>query len=381
MRVAVVDQRGCHRGRHGGGAGGIPAGTPLGELRLRARDLSPALAVEADTLGLGTDPGPAETQHTPGGAVAGGLDAEVARLEARIRALPDSRRQGLAAALEAARRGDVPGPAKVEPQAGAALPAPVTDPDELVQLLAMLMEEARDPIAAERAFAGAVRLSALPLQMRRRAAAPLLKRAAAVMNDDDPFAGDRITSDMALIAHGWGGGQVPAITKRRKDRSAWYLPGTVAVDSAGQALTVSGIFSARAWEAARLIAAGHGGQLLAEPETDRAAISPARLLERLLAARKDKRGLAGRHDRTLRYCGWRAEPTTRSGKTGAHSTGLPPPSCRPATASSRPSSGLRPSPAPLRAGRPADTATGTRCCSPRSPATCRPFPGARPGGC
>ena len=38
----------------------------------------------------------------------------------------------------------MPGPARVEPQAGATLPPPVSDPDELIALLAMLIEDARD---------------------------------------------------------------------------------------------------------------------------------------------------------------------------------------------------------------------------------------------
>jgi uncharacterized protein DUF6493 len=279
---------------------GIPVGAPLGELRLRARDLSPALTVQAAALGLGPNVGPAAGQHAPGSA-GGGPDPDFSRLEARIRVLPDARRHGLAAALDAARRGIVPGSASVEPSGGAALPAPVSDPDELVQLLAMLMEDARDPVAAERALAGAVRLSGLPPELRRRAAAPLLKRAAAVMNEHTPFAGHRITSDMALIAQGWGGGQVPATTSRGKDRSDWYEPGSVTVDSSGQALAMGGVFSARTWEAARLIGVGRGGQLLAEPETERAAITSASLLDRLwqLAGRADGPGMAGRHDRDV----------------------------------------------------------------------------------
>ena len=45
---------------------------------------------------------------------------------------------------------------------------PVTDPAELVQLLAQLIEEASDSLAVERALAGAVRLATLPLADRAR---------------------------------------------------------------------------------------------------------------------------------------------------------------------------------------------------------------------
>jgi hypothetical protein len=47
---------------------------------------------------------------------------------------------------------------------------PVTDPDELVQLLARLMEGATDALAVERALAGAVRLASLPPAERARLA-------------------------------------------------------------------------------------------------------------------------------------------------------------------------------------------------------------------
>jgi len=191
------------------------------------------------------------------------------------------------------RQPGVPGPARVQPGAGALLSPPVTDPDELVQLLTVLMEDACDAIAAERALAGAVRLSALPERQRRRAAAPLLRRAASVMDIYVPFSGARITSDMALIAHTWGGGRLPVEDVRREDR--WHMPGGFAVSSSGRALTMAGIFSARAWEAARIIEAGQGGLLLAEPETTRGAISPQGMLERVRLARQVGRA-AGRHD-------------------------------------------------------------------------------------
>lgn len=77
------------------------------------------------------------------------------------------------------------------------------------------------------------------------------------------------------------------------------MPGDFAVSSSGQALTMAGIFSARAWEAAKIIETGLGGILLAEPETERGAITAPTLLRRVreLTDRTDAAGKALRHDR------------------------------------------------------------------------------------
>ena len=109
----------------------------------------------------------------------------------------------------------VPGPAHVRPEAGAALSPPVTDPGELVQLLTVLIEDARDAVAAERALAGAVRLSALPERAPQPSSqAPLLQARQA----DRPMhtyvavlADDQITSDIALLT--------PACGRARRCRS------------------------------------------------------------------------------------------------------------------------------------------------------------------
>lgn len=263
---------------------GIPAGTPLAELRLHAAALSPSLAAEAAALGLGTDP-----------AAAG---PDLADAERRIGALPASLAAGLRAAMELASQGEIPGPAAVEPSAGEPLADPVTDPDELVHLLVALMEDAKDAIGVERALAGAVRLSGLPLEQRQRIAAPLLKRAEALIDADyrGPFGGGVISADMARIAHAWGNGQLYGEDHRRYDWSS--TPHMFAVDASGSPVTMAGIFSARAWEAARIIAAGHGDVLLAEPEYDRGAISQERLLERVARRAGVNAGgqPPGRHD-------------------------------------------------------------------------------------
>ena len=266
---------------------GIPAGAPLAEIRLRALDLSPGLRAKAVEIGVA---GPLVDEPEAGEELA----AEFGDLERRIAALPRARQEDLGTALAAVRQGEVPGPAVVRPEPGASLPAPVTDPDELVQLLATLMEDARDAIAVERALAGAVRLSGLPEHERRRAAGPLLKRAAFIADEYSPFSGGQVASDIALITLAWGTGQLPVDDFSRDGYS--YFPGKVAVDESGRATFMTGIFSARAWEAARLIESGRGGLLLAEPETERAAISAAGLADRLRQFGGEGMRLAGRHD-------------------------------------------------------------------------------------
>ena len=275
---------------------GIPDGAPLGELRLRAADLSSSLLPQAAALGLVGGAGDGENVPPEEAAE---LAVELFSLEFRIGALPAARATGLDAAFAAARQGKVPGPAFVQPGEGASLGEPVTDPDELVQLLTVLMEDASDALAAERALAGAVRLSALPERQRRQAVAPLLKRARS-RAEWVPFVGNDVTADFALVTLALAGEALPDHGDDRTD-SAW-CPGEYPVTGSGQARAIGGIFSARAWEAARLIQRGQGGILLAEPQTERGTISAEGLLDRVqqLAGAADGRYLlAGGHDRDV----------------------------------------------------------------------------------
>jgi hypothetical protein len=176
---------------------GVPDGPPLAQVRLHAIELSPSLARQAVALGLlpgapgsASDPEPQDAGAHP--VLDVGLTDELAELEKRINGLPPEAGRKLTAALELVHQGNVPGPARVQPAAGTQLPPPVTDPAELIELFTVLIEDARDPIAAERALAGAVRLSSLPASQRRRLAAPLLKRTERVMRDYSPFYGDLI---------------------------------------------------------------------------------------------------------------------------------------------------------------------------------------------
>lgn len=184
------------------------------------------------------------------------------------------------------------GPA--DPIAASASPvasvAPVTDPDELVALLARLVEDASDALAAERALAGAVRLAALPAADRATLAAPLLKRARKQAMDDfsGPFSGHAIRADMGWLALTWATGELPPASTAQA--SGWDLPEGSTPWQSRPPATLSGILSTRIGEACRLIsgrglradeAAGEGEpRLLAEPEFTDGTISPGELAAR-----------------------------------------------------------------------------------------------------
>ena len=150
------------------------------------------------------------------------------------------------------------------------------------------------------------------------------------MRSYDPFTGDLITSDLALVTHVWAGEALPEADDTREIGS--YKSETYAVSGTGRALTMAGIFSARAWEAARLIEAGQGGVLLAEPETERGAITAQTLLAQGQGAepaprtgwpvRPGRRAVAPRAgtDGTGRTSGTRRRALGRAG-TAARSTG------------------------------------------------------------
>jgi hypothetical protein len=137
---------------------------------------------------------------------------------------------------------------------------PVTESAELVQLLAMLIEDASDALAVERALAGAVRLAGLPIAERARLAGPLLRRVGP--GHPDPFG----SGDVAGLARAWGVGQIPA-----EPGGTWQ---------SREFTLSSGILSARIREACQFIVGG-AGLLLAEPEFADGSISHGCLLDRL----------------------------------------------------------------------------------------------------
>jgi hypothetical protein len=160
---------------------------------------------------------------------------------------------------------------------------PVTDPDELIQLFARLMEDATDSVAVERAVAGAVRLAALPLDERGRLGAPLLKRvvARAVTDWYGPFSGNQIRADIAWLAGIWATGRAPVDRQMRPTGAELYEE----VTRSGVARTMAGILSARMFEACMLIFTGKAGTLLAEPDFADGTISHDGLLARLASLR------------------------------------------------------------------------------------------------
>jgi hypothetical protein len=94
-------------------------------------------------------------------SLAGSLAPSVAR---------DAALLSLLAQPQPAQLTEAPDSVRTEPFPGEALPPPLDDPDELIQLLTRLMEDPSDALAVERAMAGAVRLCALPAADRARLA-------------------------------------------------------------------------------------------------------------------------------------------------------------------------------------------------------------------
>jgi hypothetical protein len=193
--------------------------------------------------------------------------------------LPDAAALGLAPAAQVAAPAFPPstGSDCQGPGAGVASRVPgVSEPAELVLLLAQLMEDASDALAVERAMAGAVRLAGLPLASRADAARPLLKRARKQAGDGfvGPFSGYSIRCDMAWLTLTWASGELPPPTM---EEHIWGLHEYNTPWQTRPPKILSGILSARVGEACALIAEGRALPLLAEPEFADGAISPDEL--------------------------------------------------------------------------------------------------------
>ncbi len=172
----------------------------------------------------------------------------------------------------------------------------VADPGELVQLLARLIEDASDPLAVERAVAGAVRLASLPLAERARLAGPLLKRARVqCWREDATWLHVGTEAHLAFLTIAWATGELGARAYPERLGARAYperddeaelvisLPPEASHDPADwdPADPRHGVLGARLWEACQLILAGPGGPLLAEPELADGTISLPALLMRL----------------------------------------------------------------------------------------------------
>lgn len=182
----------------------------------------------------------------------------------------------------------VPSPAAGVPAAG--VPAavrvqPVNDPDKLIQSLARLLEEPWDVLEIERAAAGAVRLAALPLAERARLAAPLLKRAREQSWPDGVWVSLPAECHLSYLVIAWATGELRVRTHPEwmdRPQEEWpRLPYPQVPADWDPADPRRGVLSARLWEACRLIVAGPGGPLLAEPEFTDGTISHATLARRL----------------------------------------------------------------------------------------------------
>jgi hypothetical protein len=172
-------------------------------------------------------------------------------------------------------------PSKPEPV------VPVTDPAELIQLFARLIENASDAVAVERAVAGAVRLASLPLADRAWLAGPLMKRAEQVAGGFgwSGFTGGEIRADLSRLVHVWATGQRPTIrpkSTRWPDNHPYKHPDKVS--DSRQALMMSAIITARVFEACELVASGRPVTLLAEPEFADGTIGHSALLDRLASS-------------------------------------------------------------------------------------------------
>jgi hypothetical protein len=250
---------------------GAPGRRARAEISQLAGALAPGLATQARRLGLG--PGTDDGTGTDDGEARPG-DRGLARLADRIAALPPAQSEPLRVALARAREGEVATPVPARAAAGDPLPEPVRDPAELVLLFTRLMEDATDALAVERALAGALRLCQLPAAQRRQLAGPLLRRAGRKAGGDyaGPFSGLDLAADIACLVLSWGNGWAD-------HEPGWYqYPGR---HRPADAKVMSRLLTVRIREAAELVDAGRAGELLAEPEYDRGAVSPRRLLARL----------------------------------------------------------------------------------------------------
>jgi hypothetical protein len=209
-----------------------------------AASLSPVLARDAAALGLTAAPSPA---HDPAPSVSADSRAAVS-----------------------------PRQVPVTPSAGPEPVAPVTDPGELVQLLARLLEDASDALAVERALAGAVRLAALPLDDRAKLAGPLLNRATRLGDMGNPFSAPVTRAGLACLTMGWATGTMPSAGV---PLSLWNFSGHW-LNRDGSARSIRGILGVRIRQAVTFVTARYPALLLAEPEFSDGAISHDTFLNR-----------------------------------------------------------------------------------------------------
>jgi hypothetical protein len=210
--------------------------------------------------------------------VADGMSAIVERAEGLL----DDPQWGTSiSSLLSALRDGVPAPVlKVPVGTGKALPPPITDPEEVVEIFTRLVEKSSDPIGIERAIAGAVRTARVPLAQRSRMSAPLAKRAAERLPGwPSGLTSANVASMVASVAYTWSTGQRVAASfgdSRPSDFTVLHS----SLDRQLKPATPTGVLAVRCIEAIELIAAGRATELLAEPTHDRGAVAAEALIER-----------------------------------------------------------------------------------------------------
>jgi hypothetical protein len=187
---------------------------------------------------------------------------------------------GLVAVRVAAQQGRVPDIGELPPVLSVALPPPITDPAELVELFGVLIETDGNPVLVQRVLAAAVRTAGLPLRDRAARMAPLLERAWARSVPHADTAGRHPGwSYLAALAFSWGTGwrlDYRHFEPQGGGRGEWisspdYLPPS----------RLSGVFGLQVAECTQLISAGIGRQLLSEPTHLCGGVEPGVLLQRL----------------------------------------------------------------------------------------------------
>ncbi|MDQ1540069.1 MAG: hypothetical protein QOH29_795 [Actinomycetota bacterium] len=239
--------------KHGGLAGAAVTG------------VSPALAAEARAAGV----------EMVGEIADGQVQKEFAGLVALARTIPTDVAEQFAipAAIESARRRQVAPVATFAPMLGEPAPPPIEDVEELVALMAELLEQPGDAMGVERMLAGAARTAGVPLDVRSRLGAPQSARATKILNDE--WGGPGVTRCVAGLVRSWVTGQ-PTLTGPAPQ--SWRGP----QERIGGAM---GLLLARCLEVQQLLVRSEPADLLAEPTRSNGAIDGQALLERLASDR------------------------------------------------------------------------------------------------
>lgn len=197
--------------------------------------------------------------------------------------------QQMRSALGAIEAGKTPETVVIPIGPGSSLPRPISQPDELIELLTRLVEDARDPVSLERALGGAVRTARIPLAQRQRMAQPLAKRAREQLGGyPSGLTGGDVRAMIASVAFTWATGRkvAPGFGNEFRD----FALQRTSVDERFAPVTPTGVFAVRALEVIELVAKSASAELLSEPTHERGVVDPEEFLER---ANRNYGGLLG----------------------------------------------------------------------------------------